>query len=352
LELFADFPFVEPHHRSAALAALLTLVARPAIRGPVPMFVFSATVAGTGKGLLAHAIALIALGRDPDVQTCSEQDEEQRKMLTSIALEGQPLVVLDNIVGQLGGANLDAAITSTTWADRRLGGNTMVRLPWRACLWATLNGMQVRGDLVRRVIPVALDARVERPEERAGWRFPRLAEHVRRHRGAFLADALTILRAYVEAGRPRQAVAPIGSFEAWSDLVRNAIVWAGEPDPVIGQAQLRIDADPAAEQLAAVLRCWRDAYDEQARTLAQVALDCFVAVRQGDMPSFEGSRRVDLYNALVDVRGVRRSDGSIDTSRLGYWLRSVAGRPSGGLRFVPGPASHQARTWLVHPVTP
>jgi hypothetical protein len=41
---------------------------------------------------------------------------------------------------------------------------------------------------------------------------------------------LTLLRAYMLAGRPSQGLAPWGSFEAWRDLIASAIVWAGGPD--------------------------------------------------------------------------------------------------------------------------
>ncbi len=42
---------------------------------------------------------------------------------------------------------------------------------------------------------------------------------------------LTILGAYVQAGRPSMNLRHWGSFEGWSDLVRGAVVFAGLPDP-------------------------------------------------------------------------------------------------------------------------
>ena len=63
LDLFADFPFATEAGRAAAVAALLTLVCRPAIRGPVPAFIVDATTKGTGKTLLADRGAAVASGR-------------------------------------------------------------------------------------------------------------------------------------------------------------------------------------------------------------------------------------------------------------------------------------------------
>jgi hypothetical protein len=45
-DIYADFPFVAPVARSAAIAALLTLIARPAIEGSVPMIVCEASTRG------------------------------------------------------------------------------------------------------------------------------------------------------------------------------------------------------------------------------------------------------------------------------------------------------------------
>src|SRR5207249_1071181 len=54
--------------------------------------------------------------------------------------------------------------------------------------------------------------------------------------------ALTLLRGYCSAGRPDVELSTWGSYEAWSGLVRAAIVWAGLPDPCVGRAEFT-DAD-------------------------------------------------------------------------------------------------------------
>ncbi len=60
----------------------------------------------------------------------------------------------------------------------------------------------------------------EHPEERTDFRHPRLLAWVGENRGRILPAALTLLRAYVAAGRPVQRLPGFGSFEEWSDLVR------------------------------------------------------------------------------------------------------------------------------------
>src|SRR5207244_2913010 len=58
LEPFADFPFLDSEARAAAVAAVLSLVARHAIDGCVPLFAVRSPAPGTGKGLLADVACL------------------------------------------------------------------------------------------------------------------------------------------------------------------------------------------------------------------------------------------------------------------------------------------------------
>jgi hypothetical protein len=54
---------------------------------------------------------------------------------------------------------------------------------------------------------------------------------------------LTLLRGYCAAHRPDQKLKPWGSYEAWSDIVRSAVVWAGLADPGATRKDLRDQAD-------------------------------------------------------------------------------------------------------------
>jgi hypothetical protein len=55
LSIVADFPFEAPEHKSAWLALVLTLAARPAINGCEPFMLIDANTRGSGKTLLAEA---------------------------------------------------------------------------------------------------------------------------------------------------------------------------------------------------------------------------------------------------------------------------------------------------------
>ena len=78
-EPFDNFPFEAPHHLSAALAAILSLLARYAVES-VPLFAIRATTPGTGKTLLADIISIIATGRIAAKMVQSREEEEEKNV--------------------------------------------------------------------------------------------------------------------------------------------------------------------------------------------------------------------------------------------------------------------------------
>ena len=85
--------------------------------------------------------------------------------------------------------------------------------------------------LGRRVVPIDLDSKMERPEDRKDFKHPDLLPWVTSQRARLVAAALTVLRAYHVAGRPSHGEPAMGSFEAWDAIVRGAVVWSYGTDP-------------------------------------------------------------------------------------------------------------------------
>lgn len=245
LEIVQDFPFASAAHKSAWLAALLTPLARAAIDGSIPGFLFDANARASGKGLLADINSIILTGRPLARMTMPVKDEELRKVLFALALEGEQLVFMDE-ARVLSGAALDAALTGTRMKDRVLGESKNGQAPILFTLYFAGNNVQVKGDTVRRILPIRLESACERPEERTDFVNANLRLHVRQDRARFHCAALTILRGYCAAGRPDQKLPQWGSFEEWSNLVRSALVWAGQEDPCATRLELAdTDTDAA-----------------------------------------------------------------------------------------------------------
>jgi hypothetical protein len=242
--VIAEFPFADDVSRSVWLAFLLTLVAREAIVGCVPLFAFDANVRGSGKTLVVKAAVLIATGREVSVTSHPRDEDEFRKRISSFALEGRRVALLDNISGDLGSDALDAALTSTMWDDRRLGSlASLGEIPLRIVWSATGNNLSLRGDMVRRVLFARIESAEEKPEERRDFKHPRLLDHIRRYRTRLHIDALTIVRAYIVAECPDVEICNLGSFEEWADLIARAIVWCGLPDPLASRVIIQEKGD-------------------------------------------------------------------------------------------------------------
>lgn len=258
-EVIVDFPFKSDAHASAWLSGVLTPFGRQAFRGPAPFHLVDANVRGAGKSLTTDCIAEIVTGREFPRTSAPDADEEFRKVITSVAILGEQIMLLDNIEGAFGCSSINAALTATSWTDRILGKSEMIRnLPLRTVWYGTGNNVQPHGDTARRTCHIRIESREESPEERTGFRHPNLLAWVRTERPRLVVAALTVLRAYCIAGRPDQKLTPWGSFEGWSGLIRSALVWAKQPDPAQTRIELRQQSDRDASTLRLLVTGWEE----------------------------------------------------------------------------------------------
>lgn len=332
---FSDFPFIAASDRSAALAAILTLLARPAFTGPAPMFGVDAPVQGAGKTLLADVIGIIATARIPPKMPAPQDEAEAAKRVLSVALEGLRLVLLDNVTHTLRSAVLSAALTATEWRDRLLGRNVMIDAPLTTVWMVTANNATFASDIARRVVPIRIDPKTEIPEERVGFTYPDLRAHVEGERPRLVAAALTTIRAYHVAGRPPHGKPPMGSFESWDLLIRGALLWVGQVDPIEGRQRIRAESDVELDALRQALAAWHSTFGPAPMTVA-------VAVERAEKDG-------ELAAALAEMAWC--SIKELNGPRLGYSLRRVAGRIVGGLAFERQEGqTHGSARWAVKSV--
>lgn len=261
-ELLSDFPFAQEQDRSAALAAMLTLCARPALGSDnVPAFLFEANTPSAGKTLLADVVAIVGSGAPAPKHGFKVDDAEMDKTLGGAASEARAVMCFDNLNVPLGGDSLDRAITcGGTYAYRQLGQNKTVHSAWRAVLFFTGNNVRIRGDIGRRVVVCRLESPEEKPSLREGLRHPELRAYAQQHRGRLAGLALTVLRAFCQVPHgARPHVVPLGSFEAWARLVAGALVWLGEANPLDAVADARDELiDPHRAALRVLLARWNE----------------------------------------------------------------------------------------------
>jgi hypothetical protein len=343
-EPFLDFPFTAPYHFSAALAAILSIVARYAIQGNVPLFAARSTIRGSGKGLLIDGISVIGTGRHAPRWAQTEDAEEERKRLLTIALAGDPVLHIDNVTAPLGSAPLDLALTASTFSDRILGQQVSREAPMHAVFFASGNNMQFQGDLARRVVPIDLDPQMERPEERDHFRHSPLLPWIMRERPRLVIAALTILGAYFEAGCPTQGIKPLGSFEEWSTLIRQALIWAGEADPCAGRQDIEAESDPQYEALNTLLTAWFARYGSAPKTVKQVKEDLDMHTVREDGRWLVSPEWRDLHGAIAALD----RHGEINAQAIGKALRTWKGRIIGGKRLMTMGQDTKSKTMVWH----
>lgn len=333
-DVIADFPFETPAHQASWIASLLTPLAWFAFGGPAPMFLIDANTRGAGKGLLADAASLILTGRRFSVMSYTNDREELRKRITTLAVEGDRLILLDNLAGAVGNDILDAALTSDRWKDRLLGGNRRYDGPLHVTWFATGNNVQLHADTSRRVCHIRMESTDERPELRSGFRHINLRKHILTHRGELLSAALTIARGWVVAGRPAHNLTAWGSFEGWSAMVREAVVFAGFPDPGETREQLQSLADRDAASMATIITCL-PALDPEGRGVT--AAEIIRRIKEDDhQPDW-----------IEDLRGaVEELCGRLDARSLGYKFRHFKRRNFGGW-FLEAAGGRNANKWVV-----
>jgi hypothetical protein len=336
-ELLGDFPFVSPADCANAIGFAISMVARPAIAGAIPVAVFDARSGqGSGKSLTARSLCFVAGGCEPPMSAIPNEEAEMRKTLTAALMRGGDVLIFDNATEPIESGTFANAVTSPVFEDRVLGASRRVELPVRCCWAITGNRVGLGGDMARRCYPIELDAACERPEDRAGFRHPDLIGWVRENRPALLRALLVMCRAWWAAGCPASAgLKPWGSFEEFTRVVGGILAHAGVEGFLANRQTFRDGADDSRHEWAEFLAALHACFGGRVFTTKDVVNE---AERFGG--DFAASLPGDLHDAFERRRGFAK--------RLGIALAKGAGRIFDGHRLSTERDSHtKVRTFRV-----
>ena len=297
-ELFVDFPFTDDASKAHTLAHLLLPFLRPHIEGATPLLLLDAPARGTGKGLVADIMAIIALGHPAWVMSPPDSEDEMKKTITALLTEGSPMILLDN-VQKLSSDTLSAAITATLWRGRLLGQSKILEIPNRSVWIATGNNVQMSDEMARRTILCRLDAGVERPEDRKVFKHP-IPAWVFENRVELVSACLSIISAWVNAGTPRGEEV-LGRFQEWAGIIGGILKVAGVKGFLANRDEMHQGADSETEEWIAFCKLWWTAHEE----LPVTAKDLFEIAKSNGL--------------LRDVYGGRSQLAA--TQRIGHALR-------------------------------
>jgi len=333
-DVFCDFPHVTRADKLVPVAAILTVVARPAIDGSVPLTVLDASTRGSGKSLQGDVVSLVPTGRTAARLTYPETDEELDKVLGAYALSGASIILIDNVTRTLGGGPLDKVLTAVGDVDlRRLGATEMLRLPWVATLLASGNNVELGDDTIRRTLVSRLEPREESPEARTGFKRDPLIAWVRGERPRLLRAALVVIRAYAAKGWPAVDLPRWGGYEQWVRVVAGAIRFAGGPDVLACKPQADERGDGSLAALDIILAELPRLSGGRHMTIGGIVSTLFA-----DRGQHDGQRPPDGWE------GFREACETLASPRLGTWdayakrrlgdaFRRFKGRPRPGGRL-------------------
>ena len=261
-EAFGGFCVATPADRGVLLAMILTAIQRYALP-TAPALGSDAPARGTGKTYLARCIALLCTGKEPAISPTlngANADDEMRKRITTAVLEGQQVILQDNVTGRFDSPSLAGFLTSGVWNDRVLSKSESVTAETRILFLITGNNLDMAGDMPRRVLTCRIDAGEENPHTR---KFDRPADsYIKENRLKLVCAGLTLIRGYMQSEHYRTGGAALdstASFEVWDKLCRQPVCWVaqtfgkGDYDDPGKKLAAAVASDPEREQLGELL---------------------------------------------------------------------------------------------------
>lgn len=303
------FPFCSELDRTVAISAILTGLIAPTLSAK-PAVAISANAPGTGKTLLVKVITTIISGQPVSSGTDAKQADETEKRLDAALLKGDPIISLDNLTGVVGGAKLCMVVTDNFVEVRPLGKSLSMTVA-TPLVFLNGNNLTFSGDISRRVLVCNLDANCPEPELRQ-FDFNCVTE-AQNLRPKLIVATLTIMRAYAVAGSPCVGLPPLGSFEDWSRLVRDALVWLGQPDVSTTVSDTK-SRDRSREALRVIIHGWHQLHGNRPFRAADLVQE----VRAMQSQAVTKDVADDIFDALLTVSGT--PTGEISIRKLGMFL--------------------------------
>jgi hypothetical protein len=328
MEPISEFSFVSDADLANAVGLMLLPPARDLIDGPTPMHLIESPVAGCGKTLLTDVLLMPSIGRNIGVVSETQNDEEMRKRITAQLLAARPAILLDNVNRPILSSVLAAALTASFWDDRNLGTLEMLSLPVR-CVWVTTaNNPTMSTEILRRCIRIRMDPRTDRPWLRDGFRHPDLRGWVEAHRDKLTWASLTLIKAWLVAGRPRSRSRPPGSYEKWCHVI-GGILEHGGIHGFLGNA---VEFYEIADTEDAAWRTFVEAWWEKKRDAVVGTADLFPIAKE--------------FECLDLGEGSERSQ----KTSFGKQLGKQRDRVIGNYRIVSAGKSNRASHWKLQQI--
>lgn len=231
--LYNEHPFKAAVDKVAAAASLLTAVNRQAI-DHAPAFIGHApkNQSRVGKTYQLNTACIVAFGEIPlpvTIDATREFDTEAK--FEAAVTSGESVLFIDNIESELSSSFLTQILTSGKAQIREYRQNSkLIKVDVRLTTFMTLNGLvPFTIDILNRAIfiqyrpPVGVNRRTFSREEL-------VQPHAlaKKNRDDYILAALTVMKAYIDCGRPAAGGIPMVGFAQWCALVRDPLLWLAQ----------------------------------------------------------------------------------------------------------------------------
>ena len=257
---------------------------RSMIDGPTPLHNIEAPTPGSGKGLLMKALLMPGVGGREVVCSAASENAEWEKRIISVLRTSPQAVVIDNIREKVTSAFLCTSLTEPVITSRVLGASTQITVPITNAWVMTANNPRFSDEMARRAIRIRLDAAVEHPEDRTGFRHADLLGWAAENRSALVAACCTLVASWVAAGAPRPvADRPFGSFEAWQATMSGLLSHIGVDGLLENKAEFQAASDDETNAWDELIEILKASVESRwsAALLAQIVDDHGIGIDLG-----------------------------------------------------------------------
>lgn len=254
--------------RVHAIAGLIT----PFLRGlytsfnvRTPMFFYHGNRPRVGKDYCAAITGLLYEGvaiEEPPIATGKpgeNTNEELRKKIMSVILQGRHRLHFSNNKGTINNAMIENIITSRTFSDRLLGKNEVATFDNELEFSMSGNfGVNLSPDLANRSRVINLFLDIEDPNART-FQTPKLHEWVLENRALILSAIYTLVKTWHDNGA-KKGVTPYTSFQEWAEVCGGIMTYHSLGDPC--QADCSGMAEEVDEETADMKKLFELLYEK------------------------------------------------------------------------------------------
>lgn len=330
-QLLSEFEFADPVDEAAAISAMLTATIRPSLP-TAPSFHMQAHQLASGKSFLTSLICCFSSSSSPSAVGFPTSDEECQKLLLANLLESPAAIVFDNLTTDLiPYKSICSALTEEFLTGRLLGVSKTATVSTRTLILSSGNNVGPIKDMARRCIAIHLDPKVDTPASKKYANDP--VKMVRKNRERYVSLAITIIKAWITAGKPISKCSALASYERWSELIRQPLLWLNLPDPATRVFE-QLNVDPDRELLSRLIDAW-DHHFGNKPTMIREAVELTVFMHNS------AQELKEVFREIAEERG------EINRRRLGWWIARHKGQVVNGRRLEKAPTNNSAEKWQV-----